>query len=198
MNEILTYLKEDVLSSVEILKLWNAQGASYVLASIFILMIAKLSYKYFTRFDFDVELSQKDNKAVAVSFMGFFTFGVSIVICGSLSSETKLFEGEFVLWIDLVSTVIWGVFGICLLYLSRLINDKILLGDFDNRKEIIEDKNVGTAAVEMGAYISSALIIAACFSGEDYGFWEGIFSTTLFFIVSVSFSLFCHYLQKSF
>ena len=27
MNEILTYLKEDVLSSVEILKLWNAQGS---------------------------------------------------------------------------------------------------------------------------------------------------------------------------
>ena len=188
MNEILTYLKEDVLSSVEILKLWNAQGASYVLASIFILMIAKLSYKYFTRFDFDVELSQKDNKAVAVSFMGFL-LGVSIVICGSLSSETKLFEGEFVLWIDLVSTVIWGVFGICLLYLSRLINDRILLGDFDNRKEIIEDKNVGTAAVEMGAYISSALIIAACFSGEDYGFLEGIFSTTLFYSLGQLFFL---------
>ena len=194
MNEILTYLKEDVLSSVEILKLWNAQGASYVLASIFILMIAKLSYKYFTRFDFDVELSQKDNKAVAVSFMGFL-LGVSIVICGSLSSETKLFEGEFVLWIDLVSTVIWGVFGICLLYLSRLINDKILLGDFDNRKDY-EDKDVGTAAVEM-EHISSVLIIAACFSGEDYGFWEGIFSTTLFYSLGQLFFL-CFAISESF
>ena len=47
MNDIIEYLKEDVLSSVEILKLWNAQGASYVLAALLIMLIAKVSFKYF-------------------------------------------------------------------------------------------------------------------------------------------------------
>lgn len=188
MNDIILYLKEDVLSSTEILKLWNAQGASYVLAALLILLIAKMSFKFFSNFDFDKEISEKDNKAVAVSFVGFW-LAVSIVICGSLSSETKLYEGEFVLWMDLLSTVIWGVFGIALLYLSRFINDKLLLKDFDNRKEVIEDRNVGTAAVELGSYISSALIIAACFSGDDYDVVEGIFSTLLFYFLGQIFFL---------
>ena len=143
---------------------------------------SKVSFKYFSNFDFDKEISEKDNKAVAVSFVGFW-LAVSIVICGSLSSETKLYEGEFVLWRDLLSTVIWGVFGIALLYLSRFINDKLLLKDFDNRKEVIEDR-CRTAAVELGSYISSALIIAACFSGDDYDLVEGVFSTLLFYFLA--------------
>ena len=63
--------------------------------------------------------------------------------------------------------------------MSRIINDKLLLYQFCNVKEIITDRNVGTGAVQCGTYIATALIIGGSIHGEG----GGLISALVFFIL---------------
>ena len=56
-----------------------------------------------------------------------------------------------------------------LLYIAHLVNDKLILHNFKNIKELVDDKNVGTGAVQAGSYIASGLIIAGSIHGEGGG-----------------------------
>lgn len=56
-----------------------------------------------------------------------------------------------------------------LLNLARIIVDKALLRRFSTTKEIIQDANAGTGAVEGGAYVASGLVVAAALSGRGGG-----------------------------
>ena len=56
--------------------------------------------------------------------------------------------------------------GLLLLNLGRWVVDRLVLTQFSTTKEIIEDRNAGTGAVEFGAYIATALVIAGAISGN--------------------------------
>ncbi|MCP4657858.1 MAG: DUF350 domain-containing protein, partial [bacterium] len=64
---------------------------------------------------------------------------------------------------------VYGLLAIVLLNVSAWINDKVILSKFDNRKEIIDDRNAGTGAIEAGNHIANGLIIAGAISGEGGG-----------------------------
>ncbi len=74
-----------------------------------------------------------------------------------------------------------------LLNLARVINDKITLYKFCNVKEIIEDRNAGTGAVQCGAYIASGLIVAGAIHGEGGGI---ITALVFFFLGQIALILF--------
>ena len=74
-----------------------------------------------------------------------------------------------------------------------LINDYVILRGVDNFKSIIEKRNIGTACVEGGSLISSAIVVAAAAAGqyktststateviENVDFGEGIAATLLY------------------
>ena len=56
---------------------------------------------------------------------------------------------------------------------ARIVVDKLVLYKFDTEKEIIEDHNIGTGAVEFAVYVAVGLVIAAATSGTGVGI-EGI------------------------
>ena len=73
----------------------------------------------------------------------------------------------------------YALLGIILLNLSRVINDRLILHRFSNVKEIIEDRNAGTGAVQFGSYMASGLIVAGAVHGEG----GGIHTVLVFFLL---------------
>jgi len=64
---------------------------------------------------------------------------------------------------------IYGFLSIFLLNLSLIINDKIILSNFDLKKEIFDDKNVGTGIVEGANAVATGLVVMGAITGEGYG-----------------------------
>ncbi len=180
MNEIF-----DALLDTEALQVFlHFDGPAYLFAVLVILVLAKLLYDLFTPFSLNKQLTDADNKAVAVSFGGYL-FAIGIVVYGVFTSV----PGEWFvtsrreLLFDLLDLVLWSAIGIVLLNVARVINDRILLRKFQNIKELVQDKNIGTGAVEWGSYIGSAFIIKAALFGEDISFLHGLVSTLIYFFI---------------
>ncbi|MEA2084391.1 MAG: DUF350 domain-containing protein [Thermodesulfobacteriota bacterium] len=177
MIELLT----NIIDFRPILDLLQPRTAAYLLIILLILFIGKKIDEVLAPYDLNRELTEIDNKAVAVSFAGYL-FGLGIIMWGVLSTDPSeaAYAGNS-MYADVMDTILWGGIGIALLQIARIVNQKILLSRFDSIKELITDRNVGTGAVECGAFIGSAFIIKAALSGEDNGLAVGITSTLIFF-----------------
>ena len=137
------------------------RGFTYLAVVLVLLVIGKLVYDgLHRRFVLRTELVEKDNLAVALAVAGYY-LGLVIVLGGVVSGPAS-----FNMFDDVIGLVIFGVLGIVLLNLSAWINDKVVFSKFDNEKEIVEDRNAGTGAVEGGNYVAVGLITAGAMSGE--------------------------------
>ncbi|MGB0371106.1 MAG: DUF350 domain-containing protein [Opitutales bacterium] len=138
---------------------WVGEPLIYIVLGVIIMTLAKLVNDWTTPYCVDTQLAKEDNPALAVSFVGYMLSVVAIFI-GALSGPS------LGLVYDLGLTTLYSVFGIILLNLSRIINDKLILSQFSNVKEIIEDRNIGTGAVQFGSYLAAGLIIAGSIQGN--------------------------------
>ena len=131
------------------------------LAAIFVLfLIGKLVYdKLHPRFVLKHELFERDNVALAVAVVGYY-LGLVFALGGML-------DGPSSGWIqDLIDIGLYGLLAIVLLNVSAVLNDKIVLRHFDNTKEIVDDRNAGTGAIEAGNHLANGLILGGALSGE--------------------------------
>ena len=183
----------------------NYDSFLFLILSLIMLWIGKKVYDIFTPYKIDKELTTNDNKAVAVSFTGYLT-GLGIIIWGVVESPSSpdniMFGMEMsdkaLLITDVMQVIIWSSIGIVLLNVSKLVNDKLILSKFNNTKELIEDKNVGTGAVDFGAFIASAIIIKSVVSGETVlcmG-WEMVGTLVFFTVGQILFIIFAMIYQK--
>lgn len=111
---------------------------------------------------------------MALSFSGFL-LGLGWVLY-HLNSESIL--GYY----------LWGILSIVALLIGRFLNDRFLLGHFSNDKELSEDANVGTSAVELGSYLATSLVIQAALIDDSLstsgGFLISLGSFLVYFILS--------------
>ena len=105
------------------------------------------------------ELVKRDTFAFSLSIVGYY-LGLVFIIGGALIGESKG------LVFDLIELFSFGLFGIILLNLSAIINDKVILRKFSVKKELIEDQNAGTGVVEMASAIASGLVIQGAIIGD--------------------------------
>jgi uncharacterized membrane protein YjfL (UPF0719 family) len=163
----------------------NFKSLAFLLEALVLIWIGKIIRDVLSPFNINEELTSKDNKALAVSYSGYM-IGQGIVILGILQGPSVGFVE------DLIAMAGWSLGGIILLNIAMIINDKFLLSRFDTRKEIIEDRNVGTGAVQFGACIGTAMIIRAVVTGESAGnLQHDIVSTLIFFLIGqIGFILF--------
>jgi uncharacterized membrane protein YjfL (UPF0719 family) len=135
----------------------------YLVACLIVLAAGKWIYNLLRPgINANEELVEKDNPAFAVQQTGYWT-GLLIVLGGTLVGPSSG------LMLDLFDLFLWGFIGIILINISIWLNDKFVLMHFDNRKEIIEDQNAGTGAVEAGSAIASGLLVYGAISGEGGG-----------------------------
>ena len=195
----------DLFEVTDLTEMINYDSFLFLVLSLIMLWIGKKVYDIFTPYKIDKELTTNDNKAVAVSFAGYLT-GLGIIIWGVVSSPSSpdniMFGMEIsdtaLLITDIVQVIIWSSIGIVLLNISKLVNDKLILSKFNNTKELIEDKNVGTGAVDFGAFIASAIIIKSVVSGETTtSLVYEILGTLVFFVAGqILFIIFAMIYQK--
>jgi len=137
-------------------------GASLILLYLFVLLLSKMANDLLTPYKVDDELTEKDNVALAVSMAGYLG-ATTVIYIGALLGPS---EG---ILMDLLNVGGYALLGIVLLNLSRVMNDRLILHQFSNVKEIIEDRNAGTGAVQFGSYMASGLIVAGAVHGEGGG-----------------------------
>jgi uncharacterized membrane protein YjfL (UPF0719 family) len=161
-----------------IFHLVDGPGMIYLVLSLIVLLLAKLVKGLLTKYHLDKEITEHDNKAIALPFAGFL-LGVTIILWSVLTSPSSTDN----VWLDLASTAMWSAIGVALLLFSQVINDKVLLRQFNNDKELVQDKNVGTGAVIAGTYVGTAIMIRPAVGGPDaHTLGESLMMTLIYFI----------------
>ena len=159
----------------------------YIILALLILFIGKLINSKLSDYDLNKELTENDNKAIAISFSGFL-LALCIVISGVLCSPSTVDhfdESASPFLQDIKMTVIWSAVGLALLLISRILCDKLMLPSFSNKVELVRDRNVGVGFVQAGSYISTAMVLrASLMSPVDAPLLEDIGLTVIWFIVS--------------
>jgi uncharacterized membrane protein YjfL (UPF0719 family) len=136
---------------------------TYIAVSFLLFFIGKMAYQLFhPRVKVAYELVENDNLAFAFAHVGYF-IGLLLAIGSVMLGES---EG---LVNDLMGIGIYGLLSIVLLNLSLIINAKIILSNFDLKREIFDDKNVGTGIVEGANAIATGLVVMGAITGEGYG-----------------------------
>jgi len=171
-----TYLETDNLY-----KILNSVSLIYFIVALVMLWTAKLMMAKIVTSNLNEELTKRDNKAVGVATAGYL-FAVMIVIRGVLVSDADSVMAV-ALGKDVLMTILWSIISIILLLLSGWINDRFLLHRFSNKKELIDDQNVGTAAVIAASFISTAMLIAAAANGVSHSsFALELLDTLVYFL----------------
>ena len=143
-------------------KMLESYGYSlvYLLAGFLLLVVAKFLYiKLYRKVDLNAELFGNNNTALAVSLCGYL-LAICIALGGAISGP-----GTGIL-ADLGQIVLWGPITIIVMLVAGYVCEKILLPGFDNTKEVVIDKNLGTASVEFGVHIANALVLLSIIQSQ--------------------------------
>lgn len=146
------------------------------LAAVSIALLGVYFYDWTTPFRFKIDLTEKDNPALGVNLMGY-VIGLMLLLGGAASTGS----GDISHPLDIG---IFGLLAILLLRIGATIADKLILPTFSVWKEIIEDRNVGTAFVTASVFIATGTILKGALTGDSSGIFMGILTTIEYFIFS--------------
>ncbi len=134
----------------------------YLVQALVFLWIGSQAYVVLRKVSLSLQLAEKDNPAFAISFGGFMA-ALGVVIASVIQSPSP---DDFTWGQELVSSIIWTAGSLVLLIVALLVNDFMIFPKFKNRKEILEDRNVGLAAVEAASFLGTAILIRASLSEQ--------------------------------
>ena len=149
------------------------RGLVYVVLGLVVLVLAKFAKDLVTRYRIDQEVVQRSNLAVALGLSGYF-LGVVLVFLGAVYQPFSPLVGDAlgfnrVFGEDVLRVFLYSLAGIVALNLASFVMDRLVLYKFSVQKEMVEDRNVGTGAVEFGMNVAIGLVIAGAISGEGGG-----------------------------
>lgn len=149
----------------------------YVLASFVLFLVGKVTYQLFhPKVKVGWELVENDNLAFSFAYVGYYV-GLLLAIGSAVLGES---EG---LVADLINIGIYGALSIVLLNVALIINDKVIFSRFNMKKEILEDKNLGTGVIEGANAIATGLIVLGAIHGEGYGTGGPIVTAVLYWLL---------------
>ena len=152
------------------------QSVIYLFVSCVMLFLSKFLFDKFSIFKPEAEVKNSNYTAI-IAFCGYI-IGMAFILVGAfVGPSSRTFR------LDLAMYIAYALVGMFLMTTSGFVTRKIMLNRFDNAKELLQDKNIGTAAVYFGFYIAHGLIIAACVNGEV----GGLISSVFYYVLSVCF-----------
>ena len=145
--------------------MWILYSSGYLAFAILFLLAARTLFDFLTPYSVNIHLTEKDNPAAGIFIVGLL-LGVAAIICGVFYGEGTEEPTLAIFLEEITEVAIYGGVGLVLLLLAGMINDKIVLRKFSNRKEIIEAENSAVAIVVAVTYVGSGLIIAGGICGS--------------------------------
>jgi uncharacterized membrane protein YjfL (UPF0719 family) len=100
------------------------------------------------------ELLRRDNPALGLRY-ALFAIATVLAVLGIFDRA----QGDSGAWLFSQHAIL----AVLLIYLSRYLNDWLILYRFDNNREVVQEKNFAVALVEGATYLASAYIIAGAF-----------------------------------
>ncbi len=151
----------------------------YILASFVLFLIGKYVYQIFhPKVKVGWELVENDNLAFAIAHVGYFV-GLLLAIGSAVMGESDGLVN------DLIDIGVYGLLSVVLLNLSLIVNDKLILSSFDIKKEILEDRNVGTGVIEAANAIATGLIVLGAIHGEGFGAGGPIITAIIYWLIGM-------------
>ena len=123
-----------------------------------ILLTSKWMKDFLTNYSINDQLTQRDNPAVALIMAGYY-LGTLAIFIGALFGPSQGFAR------DLMLVGGYSLLGMVLLNVSRFINDRVILREFCNIQQIIEQRNTAVATVQFGTYIATGLVAGGAVMG---------------------------------
>lgn len=124
-----------------------------------------------------VELFKKDNPAFGISMAGV-VFALAIILIGAIYGDPI-----YTLQESVISVGLYGLIGLLLMAITRLVFDKITLPKISIRDEIVKG-NVAAAIVDAGNVIATAIIIRTMMVWVEANTIEGIKAVLIGYVVS--------------
>ncbi len=139
------------------------------LASAYVLFwLGKVVFDFMHReFRVQEELLEKDNAALALALVGYY-LGLVLAIGGALVGPSQGLVD------DLLDIFLYGLLAVVLLNISTFVGDRLILYEFRNTKELIEDQNAGTGVVVGAVYAATGLVLFGAISGEGGTLWTAL------------------------
>ncbi|QOL26929.1 DUF350 domain-containing protein [Thalassotalea sp. LPB0316] len=100
------------------------------------------------------ELSKQDNFAFGISVAGSF-LALGLVLTGAITGEAA----DSYLW-EAIGMLSYGIFGIVLIKIGRVIHDKFALQHIDKTQQIL-NKNISVGIVDAAGVVATAIVIRA-------------------------------------
>ena len=169
-----------------------AHAAGTLLLLVLVLAVGRWLYSLGTGYNLQEQLTEADNPAVGLALTGYLG-GLAIALLGLIATPGHEVEDWVGVATDLGEFGIYAVISLGLLRLSAVVNDRLILRNFENRKELIDDRNVGAGSVIAASYIATGLVLSGAlggqvvpgYLGEDPGVADrlvhGIAATLVFF-----------------
>lgn len=144
---------------------WSLYATAWLAVALVFLFGAKKLFDLLTPYSLDVQLTEKDNPAIGLVLSGFL-IGVAAIVCGTFSGESDGAVSIALFCSEIGGVVLYTVIGMLLLFFAGIVNDKLVLHRFCSRHEIVEERNMGVAAIATATYIASGLIIGGGITGS--------------------------------
>jgi len=111
------------------------------------------------------EILLRNNSALGIRY-AFYVIAVVFALLGIFDRA----QGDS----GVVEFALHALLAALLIHLSRYLNDWLILYDFNNNREVIQEQNVAVSIVEGATYLGSAYVISGAFYDWESGLWIAV------------------------
>lgn len=142
-----------------------------------VLLSVRMLYGAAVGVDTTKELAGKDNFAFGIGLAGM-TLGIAIMLTGVAEGGYASSIGE-----EVSVLVVYAVLGLALMWLTRLIFDRVSIPAFSVKQEI-RNGNVAIATVEAGNVLATAVMVRAVIQWSDGALTAALIAVVAGYVVS--------------
>ena len=142
-----------------------------------VLLCARVLYGLVAGIDVTGEMSGKNNHAVGISLAGA-TAGIGIMLSGVVTGTFSSTLGA-----EALSMVVYAAVGLVLMWLTRLIFDKVSLPSFSVKDEIARGNNA-VAIVDAGNMVATAVMVRAVMNWSEGALSSGLMAVAVGYVAT--------------
>jgi uncharacterized membrane protein YjfL (UPF0719 family) len=139
-----------------------------------VLILAKVALGWLSPYSTDQEMTSRDNPAFGLAIAGYFAGTAIIYISSAGFAPLPLDEGVSAVFAAMGENLAWALAGIVALNGTRWLTDRLLVSHVRNDREITEHRNMAAGALECGAYIAAATVLAGAIRQPGGTIWTAL------------------------